>query len=233
MIILGIDTSSDKASCALASQGSLICQKTGDSSKKHAQTVMPMIVELMEEAGFKPGNIDAFSISQGPGSFTGLRIGMSVIKAMAYALGKDVICIPTLDVLANMHPETSSMVLPMVNARNDQVYTALYKWVKGRYEPVTEYMGIHISGVSKIIEGSRGDILTCGDAAWMHHQYLEEHSSVNIVKPGEGLLYPSAGTLVLMAYSFYNEGKGVPAGEAIPFYLRVSQAERLFNNENN
>ena len=221
-MILGIDTSCEMASCAIVSDNKVLTEKHVVNKKKHSETLMPMIKEMFEDSGLKSGDISLLAVSNGPGSFTGLRIGMAAAKAMAYALNKRMICIPTPDVLANMYEESPDIVVPLIDARNDQVYTALYKWQDICYEPVTEYMAIHISDLKELLNDHKGKVLLCGDAAYKHHEFL------GCEKPDEDMIYPKASACALLSEKPLYLKKSVKAEDALPFYLRVSQAERLF-----
>ncbi|MFO7636077.1 MAG: tRNA (adenosine(37)-N6)-threonylcarbamoyltransferase complex dimerization subunit type 1 TsaB [Clostridia bacterium] len=220
-MILGIDTSCEQASCAVVRDGVVLREKKRLDRKKHSETLIPLVAELLDGLGLKPGDIGLFAVSQGPGSFTGLRIGMASVKAMAYALGRRIVCVPTLDILANMHPLQDGLVLPLIDARNDQVYTALYRREGSLYRPVTEAMAIPVTGLKQMLASHGERIDTCGDAAMRHHRAL------GVDPPGEGMEYPSAGVCALLGQTYEKWGKSVSPEEALPFYLRVSQAERL------
>jgi len=164
-----------------------------------------------------------FAISGGPGSFTGLRIGMAAVKGMAYTVKKQIAVIKTLDILANSFSEGEEMVCPMIDARNNQVYTAFYQFNNGFYKPVSDYIGIKIEDLAGRLKQYK-NVRICGDASIGHYRYLTEHE-VNCTEPNNENLYPSSEVLVAMAAKGY--GDIVNPSDAIPFYLRVSQAERF------
>ncbi|MFO7612209.1 MAG: tRNA (adenosine(37)-N6)-threonylcarbamoyltransferase complex dimerization subunit type 1 TsaB [Clostridia bacterium] len=228
MIILGIDTSCAQASCAVSIEGSVFEKKSTEDKKKHSQTLMPMVGELLSEHGLKAVDIDGFAISCGPGSFTGLRIGMAAVKGLSYTLGKKVSCVNSLDILANGFAGTNGIICPMIDARNNQVYTALYRW-DGRFNiPFTEYMGIGVMELSQMLNSEKNSAIICGDASQMHHVSLSKASDAGIDNPGQDFLYPSARILVNLVLGGYPGIRTVDASEAVPFYLRVPQAERLY-----
>jgi len=227
MIILGIDTSCEQASCSVYIEGVVKERRTGIDKRKHSETLMPMVDSFLKEEGLEITDINSFAVSAGPGSFTGLRIGMAAVKGLAYAQGKKITVIKTLDVLANYFPVGSETVCPVIDARNNQVYTAVYKEEDGYYKPATDYIGIKIEELADILK-QYNKIVLCGDASLKHYEFFISNG-VNCQKPNPGFLYPSAGILVRLAAAGF--GQEVEVSEAVPFYLRVSQAERFHGSK--
>ncbi len=227
MIILGVDTSCEQASCAIYKDGEILERKSEVNKRKHSVTIISMIESLVNEFGISVKDIEKYVVSSGPGSFTGLRIGIAAIKGMAYIQDKKITMIKTLDVLANQSKNIEKIVCPVIDARNNQVYTAIYEYETGFFKPKTDYMGIRIEELANILKGKSVDFL--GDASIKHYEFFKE-TGVICNKPDEINLYPSATVLVKMA----KEGMGdvVSAHEAIPFYLRLSQAEQLHGRKN-
>lgn len=223
MIILGIDTSCEQASCAILKDGGIWERRSEPDKKKHSETLMPMVDEFLKEMGIEAAGIELFAVSGGPGSFTGLRIGMSAVKGMAYTLKKQITVIKTPDILANAFNESDETVCPLIDARNNQVYTAVYKFCNGLFEPITEYTGIKIEDLANKLKEYK-NIRLCGDASIKHYNYLSENG-VDCKEPNDEHLYPSAAVLVAMAAK--GSGITVNPSEAVPYYLRVSQAERF------
>ncbi len=223
MIILGVDTSCEQASCALYIDGVIHSVRSEEDKRKHSETLMPMVDGLLKKTGVKSDAVDLFAVSGGPGSFTGLRIGMASIKGMAYALKKNIVIIKTPDVLANHYSSGSGIVCPMIDARNNQVYTAVYEWENGFYRPITNYIGVKIEDLLQILKKYQ-NINFCGDASLKHYEFFVKNG-LGCSEPDIAYLYPSADILVKMAAS--GLGDIVNPAEAVPFYLRVSQAERF------
>lgn len=223
MIILGVDTSCEQASCAIYSEDGIQERRSVVDKRKHSETLMPMIDKFVKEIGISIRDIDLFAVSGGPGSFTGLRIGMAAIKGMAFSTDKKIAVIKTPDVLANYFTIKDNIICPVIDARNNQVYTAVYKWENGFYRPETEYMGIKIEELAVILK-KYDNVNFCGDAAIKHYKFFVENE-IGCKEPSSDMLYPSAGVLVRLAAAGF--GKIVSPAEAVPFYLRVSQAERF------
>jgi tRNA threonylcarbamoyladenosine biosynthesis protein TsaB len=231
MKILAADTSSMVAAVAVMDGTNLLGEYILNHKRTHSQKLMPMINEIMVSLELKPSDIDIYAASTGPGSFTGLRIGVTAIKSIAYAAGKPVISVPTLDALAYNFPMTEMLVCPMMDARNSQVYTAVYKWEKDKHAMVTEYMGVPISEIVQIVREKNNKVIFLGDAAPMHAEFLKkELGHFAEFAPGN-LLLQKASSVAHVAYIKANGGKTENCFDMVPFYLRKSQAERELENK--
>lgn len=127
MKLLAIDTSTDHLSVAVATEEKILGKFYGLVGRNHSRLLVPKIEALLKKCRIKPGDIDCFGVSVGPGSFTGLRIGVTTIKGLAYALNKKIVTIPTLDVIAYNAKKFHGIVCPILDARKKKVYAALYK----------------------------------------------------------------------------------------------------------
>ena len=135
MMLLAIDTTAATATAALFRNGTLIAEWEADASKKHAETILPLIDALLEENGVTIAQVDRFAVDIGPGSFTGVRIGVSLINALSFASGKPVTPVDSLFTLALSAGETERPVCAMIDARNGNAYAALYQAGKTIIEP--------------------------------------------------------------------------------------------------
>lgn len=226
MKILAVDTSSTVAAVAVTEDTRLLGEFSINHKKTHSQKLLPMIKELMSGLELGPAEIDFYAASSGPGSFTGLRIGVTTIKAMAYAVQKPVISIPTLDALAYNIPITQSLICPMMDARNNQVYTALYKWEKSSQVKLTEYMGIPITELVQLIKGKNSRVIFVGDGVEIHREFLTSELAENSEFAPENLLLQKAASVAQLAHIKAIEGLQESCFDMVPFYLRKSQAER-------
>lgn len=231
MRILAVDTSTNVASAAILEDQVIIGEYNCNRGKTHSQRLMPMVQHLMETTGLTVNDIDAFSASIGPGSFTGLRIGVTTIKAMAFAAEKPVISVHTLDALAYNLPFAENLICPMIDARNNQVFTAIYRFIGDKLERLTDYMGIPVTELADILRKIEGDIVFLGDACNMHRDYFESElgNRVKIAPPGTALA--KASSVAILAGKAYSEGKLESCYDMVPFYLRKSQAERERENQ--
>ncbi len=231
MRILAVDTSTNVASAAILEDQVIIGEYNCNRGKTHSQRLMPMVQHLMETTGLSVNDIDAFSASIGPGSFTGLRIGVTTIKAMAFAAEKPVISVHTLDALAYNLPFAENLICPMIDARNNQVFTAIYRFIGDKLERLTDYMGIPVTELADILRKMEGDTVFLGDACNMHRDYFvsELGNRVKIAPPGTALA--KASSVAILAGKAYSEGKLESCYDMVPFYLRKSQAERERENQ--
>jgi len=228
MRVLAVDTSAGVAAVAVMENGRLLGEYILNHKRTHSQKLMPLIKGLMDNLELKPADIDIYAVSSGPGSFTGLRIGVTTIKALAYAANKPVMGIPTLDALAFNVSPTDSLVCPIMDSRNNQVYTAVYKWEKNVQVNITEYMGIHVSELVQLIKGKNSRVIFTGDAVEIHRDFLKEELGEMCEFAQESLLLQRASSVALLATIRVSEGKTENCFDLVPFYLRKSQAEREY-----
>jgi tRNA threonylcarbamoyladenosine biosynthesis protein TsaB len=127
MMLLAVDTTAAIATAALFRDGSLVEERAADAGKKHAETALPLIDELLEANGVAIGEIDVFAVDIGPGSFTGVRIGVSLVNALAFATGKSIVPVNALLALYEASDEREQPVCALIDARNGNAYAALYQ----------------------------------------------------------------------------------------------------------
>ncbi len=226
MKVLAVDTSSSVAAVAVMDERELLGEFVLNHKKTHSQKLVPMLDVVMKNLELEPEDIDVYAAASGPGSFTGLRIGITTIKAMAFAANKPVVSIPSLDALAYNVPDTEALVCPMMDARNNQVYTALYKREKGRQANMTGYMGIPVQELAEIIRGKNSDVLFVGDGVLLYREYLKSELGPRCHFAPQYLLQQRASSVAQLALYKAGEGKLENCFDMVPFYLRKSQAER-------
>lgn len=229
MRILAVDTSTNVASVAILEDDIIIGKYDCNKGKTHSQQLMPMIQSLLEKVNLSAQDIDAFAASIGPGSFTGLRIGVTTIKAMAFAAGKPVISVYTLDALAYNMSMSKGLICPIIDARNNQVFTAVYRFIDGKLERLTEYLGIHINELVEVIrkmEGMNKEVVFLGDACHMHKDYFIAELGNGVSIAPINLALADASSVALLARDLFLDGKSENCFDMVPFYLRKSQAER-------
>ncbi|NMB33295.1 MAG: tRNA (adenosine(37)-N6)-threonylcarbamoyltransferase complex dimerization subunit type 1 TsaB [Clostridium sp.] len=229
MKIMALDSSAMVATVAVMEDEKLLGEYTLNYKRNHSQTLMPMIEQILTDLELVPGDIDIFAASTGPGSFTGLRIGVTSIKAMAYALGKSVIGVPTLDAMAYNMPMNKHIVCPMLDARNNQVYTALYNWNEGTQDRCTEYMGVTVENLIDIIRDTGKKVIFIGDAVQLHKEFLKSRLGDYCMFAPGSLRLQRAASVACIAYQKALEGNLESSFEMLPFYLRKSQAEREYD----
>lgn len=218
MKILAVETSGQACSCAVAEDGKVICEIYLLDSFTHSRKLMPMVEECLKKAACDVKDIDVFACTSGPGSFTGLRIGICTAKGMAEALQRPMVLAGSLEVLARAVPH--GRVISLIDARNDNVYAGLFadgvplRSMTGRYDEVLSAFG-----------AAEGDIFVGDGAVRFRERILE--AVPGAVTAGEEFAYPRAGVLAKLAYDMALEGKTVRPADAEPEYMRPSQAERM------
>lgn len=222
--LLALDTSSKAASCALMEDGVLLGEYFLNAGLTHSQTLMPMVEALLAANNTAVSDIDRFAVNVGPGSFTGLRIGVSVVKGMAMERGAPCAPISTLLSLAYNVYVSEGIILPVLDARRSQVYTALFRCYNGginRIEP-DEALSLDQLG-ERLARYARDDILVCGDGAQFVMEQLGGEIR-NLRLCPETLRLQRAGSVALAA--LLARGYTVPPEDLEPVYLRLPQAER-------
>jgi len=214
------------AAVAIMDDEKLLGEYSINNKKTHSQKLMVMIDEIMKNLDLKPSDIDVFAASIGPGSFTGLRIGVTTAKAMAYAANKPVVGVPTLDALAYNVVTSKFVICPILDARNNQVFTALYEVKDGKLERTTEYMGIPVSELVQIIRQNDKKVIFTGDAVDLHKEYFMSELGENCEFAPLGSRLQRGASVAELAIMMAKEGKLTSSFELVPFYLRKSQAER-------
>ena len=226
MKILGIDSSGLVASVAVIEDDNLLGEFTMNYKKTHSQTLLPMLDELAKMIELDLNTIDAIAVSGGPGSFTGLRIGSATAKGLGLALNKPLIHIPTVDALAYNLCGHQDMVCPLMDARRNQVYTALYKWEEDGIVRLTDHLAIDLDEHLESLKERTEKVIFLGDGAPLFKAHIVE------VLGDRALFAPSfanlqhASVLAELASKLYEEGKAEDPSTFVPMYLRKSQAER-------
>jgi tRNA threonylcarbamoyladenosine biosynthesis protein TsaB len=229
MLVLGIDSATSVATAALADTKEVIAELFYNTKKNHSQRLMPMIDSILQDTGISLEDIEGFSVSIGPGSFTGLRIGLSTIKGLAHVLQKPLVGISTLDALANNLKGSCGLICPILNARKNEVYTALYDGVTMNL--LTEYLAVSPDKIIKIIE-KKGEMVTIlGDGVEIFKDLFIDRlgEQIKFALPNNNL--PRAGQIACLGAKKLIKGQNDSLDLLKPFYIRKSEAEvRLERN---
>ena len=233
MKVLAIDCSAKSVSAAIADNGRLIAEGFLNIKLTHSETLMPIINQVLENSRLTLKDIDAFAVTAGPGSFTGIRIGISAIKGMAFADEKPVYAFSTLDSMAlafNGDLSFEKIICGLMDARRNQVYTAIYK--NGVRQ--TEDMLIPCDELKEMLKEYDCPIYFTGDGYDLAKKLID---LPGVVDTPVRLRLQSAVSVALEGIKCYNENKNIFTDtEVMPIYLRASQAERerlerIQNNE--
>ena len=226
MKILGIDSSGLVATVAIMVDGMLVGEYTIHNKKTHSQTLLPMIDEMMEMAQVDIDEVDCVAISEGPGSFTGLRIGASTAKGIAWTLGVPIVPVSSLMGLAANVLEKGKVVCPIMDARRNQVYYGIYRINDGIPEVLKEPDVAPIEEAVEEVGKFTDNPVFLGDGVPVYEDKIVEMLGEKAEFVRKSRRYQSAVSIVELAEELYDAGKYVDAGEFAPIYLRKSQAER-------
>lgn len=228
MRILAVESAAATASVAILEDGVVRGESSINNGKTHSQNLMPMLTALMDTLQLSPEDIDYYAASVGPGSFTGLRIGVSIVKGIAYAVKKPTVAVPTLDAMAMSLIDSATIICPMLDARNNQVFTAVYESKDGALVRHTDYLGIPIETLVEQLE-SYSNVIFTGDGTLLHQEALTKMKpgGCRFAKGGNHL--NSAVDVARVAQTMIENGEVTDAMSLKPFYLRKSQAERMFD----
>ncbi|MDD6483669.1 MAG: tRNA (adenosine(37)-N6)-threonylcarbamoyltransferase complex dimerization subunit type 1 TsaB [Clostridiales bacterium] len=224
MKVLAIDTSSNVASAAVVEDGRLLGEYILNHKKTHSQKIMPMIDALLCDLELDVKDIDLFAAANGPGSFTGLRIGVAAVKGLAHALNKPVVGISTLAGLAYNLPYAEHIIVPIMDARRNNVYTASYIWDEGFREiGEPEAMSIEecIDACSDFL-----DTIFVGDGVRAYGEYITSRLGTHALFAPPSAMEQRASSIAMLALEKAKKGETEDYKSLRPFYLRKSQAER-------
>jgi len=221
MLILGIDTVTEQISVALGGHEGVIARFEVARGRRHAETLTPAIEFVCAQADIGLDELALVAVDVGPGLFTGLRVGLATAKALALALRLPMIGITSLDLLAFPHRRSDRVIVPVIDARKGEVFTAMYRQVPGGLQQVAPpRVGPVDELVADLLARSQ-EVLCVGDGA---HRYRDEILDGFHCEIGDDL-HPSAATLVQLAHAQGLREEWVSAAEISPIYLRPPDAQ--------
>ena len=224
MLILGIESSAKSASAALSRDGALTAQYVQRSGLTHSRTLLPMAEALLKHAGLTLRDIDAVAVAHGPGSFTGVRIGVATAKGLCWGADKPAVGVSTLEAMAfgsGDCAEGGSVICCAMDARRGQVYNALFEMENGSPRRLTPDRAIALAELAEELRALGRPAWVMGDGAALCYDYLRGAGLEAVLAP-EAVREQSAWGVCRAA------GGKQPrsAAELLPVYLRLSQAER-------
>lgn len=221
MLILAFESSAKPASAALVKDGQLLSQYTQCSALTHSRTLLPMAEDMLKNAELRLSDVDLIAVAHGPGSFTGIRIGVSTVKGLAWAAEKPCVGVSTLEAMAWHGLAVGGYICPVMDARRSQVYNALLKIENGRPVRMTEDRPIALDELSKEVTALNAPVFLVGDGAALCFEYFTAHGVPCVMAP-DNLRWQDAWGVAMAAVD-KTPGN---ADELLPVYLRLSQAER-------
>jgi tRNA threonylcarbamoyladenosine biosynthesis protein TsaB len=223
MKVLGIDTSTSCGSVGLIDNGEIIFDYLLNIPVTHSERLLGTIDLVLKEAQCPIENLDGWAISLGPGSFTGLRIGVSTAKGLAFATGKPLAGVSTLDVLASQIPFTSQLICPIIDARKKEVYAAFYRYGEGNsLKRLSTYMAIRPEDLAKRIEEPT---IFLGNGVKTYGEFLLNALTSLVIFPPALLHLSHGSTVAKLGSELLEKGESLDISAFIPIYVRASEAE--------
>ena len=223
MLILALESSAKAASAALSRDGELLAQNYQCSGLTHSRILLPMAEDLMKNAGITINDIDAVAVSQGPGSFTGIRIGVSAVKGLCWGADKPAIGVSTLEAMAygGECASEDSIICCAMDARRNQIYNALFTFECGKLRRLCPDRAIGLDALTDDLKKYKNSIFILGDGAVLCYNHLKKQNPAVTLAPQNVRMQTAWGVCRAA------EGKEpVSAALLLPVYLRLSQAER-------
>ncbi|MBI2842294.1 MAG: tRNA (adenosine(37)-N6)-threonylcarbamoyltransferase complex dimerization subunit type 1 TsaB [Armatimonadetes bacterium] len=219
MLVVAIDTSGDISSIALATEHGLVSELNTRHKMDLLKRLMPNLDRLVSDAGRTPGDLEGVVISLGPGSFTGIRIGMASAKSIAHVLQKPIVGIPTLDVLAHgASAACPRFMIPMIHARPSEAFWAAYRCQSGVPIRLTEDRASNIEEIVREAK-KKESVIFCGDGAERNRSLLEAVFRPESILP-EQFSFPRASVLVRLGIEKILRGESEDVFSIVPTYVR-------------
>lgn len=228
MKILSLECSATPCSAAVIEDGKILASDFVNVGLTHSQILMPMAEEVIKKANISLKEIDGFAISVGPGSFTGIRIGISAIKGLAAPEKKPCAAVSTLLSMAYNYIDTDCIVCAVMDARCNQVYNAIFDIEKGKISRICEDRALLCEelkeNLKEISQNTKKCVIIVGDGTKVFSPYVKDIE--NVCEPTEDRHYQNAVSVGLACEECFKNGEVLSPEEILPVYLRLPQAER-------
>ena len=222
MKVLGIDTSTSCGSVGLIDNGEAVSDYLLNIPVTHSERLLGAIELVLREASCPIESLDGWAIAVGPGSFTGLRIGVSTVKGLAFATGKPVTGVSTLDVLASQIAPTPYLICPILDARKKEVYTAFFRYEKSLIKRQSDYQAIRPEDLVRRI---KEQTIFLGDGARTYKDFLLDSLSLLALFPSAPLHLSHGSMLAKLGSELLQRGECLDLSTFAPIYVRPSEAE--------
>ena len=224
MKILALESSAKAASCAVLADGQPLATAWQSTGLTHSRTLLPMVQDMLRSSELTLADMDAIAIAVGPGSFTGLRIGLATVKGLSWAAEKPCIGVSTLESMAHPLRHMNGIIVCAMDARRSQIYNAVFLAEDGALTRLREDRAISLAEAAADIREFDGPITIVGDGAALCHEYFTNEGIDCALAPAH--LRQQSALGVAMAAEAAGMDAAVSAQELAPVYLRLSQAER-------
>lgn len=223
MLALGIETATSMGSVALVDDGAgVLAEHSLNSKASHSERLLPSIDGLFKETGKRLDDCAVVCVSRGPGSFTGLRIGLATAKGLAYAISKPIVGVSTLEILARGLPFLSIPVCTVIDARKKELFTCIYEWHGLEFENLTREMVIKPDALIRMIERPT---LFAGDGLVNYGDFIAQELKGLAIFASRAFNFPRASVLAGIGLKRFAEDKSSEPDDILPVYIRDSEAE--------
>lgn len=223
MKVLALETATLAGSIAIVDDVEGLIGEVKVSVKiAHSERLLPSIEWLLKASGIPIKEIDVFAVSIGPGSFTGLRIGLSTVKGFAFATGRPVVPVRTLDAFARTMPFCRHLICPMLDARKNEVYAAFYRWDDDVCTKVLPEVSIK---PDELLKDTEGPVVFMGEGARIYKNVISGILEARAIFAPPAQMSPSASTVAEIAIEMVKQGVAVDPVSLTPYYIRKSEAE--------
>ncbi len=222
MIVLAADTSTPFLSVALCEDDRVLAEYNQPADRRHAELILGVVDDLLRRSGLELNDVDLLAVSRGPGSFTGLRVGISTWKGLASGAALPLIGVSTLDALARRCAEPPKLLCVLLDAKMQEVYGATYELRDGKlYKTQDDSVG----PVAEFVDADAGPTVYMGDGALLYEDIIRRaHPNAVLLSEKESM--PRAWAVAAVGLERFRQGDPSTASEVVPVYLRQSQAER-------
>lgn len=218
---LAIETSGRVGSVALAEDGGVLAEAQFPHGLKHAAEIIPTIDRLCRERGWSPSDVGHVYVSAGPGSFTGLRIGITLAKTLAFALGVRLVAVPSVRVLAENAPTEARHAIIVLDAKRDQIFTARFERTDGGW---TEREPAHLDSLASMLARSPRPVHLIGEGIPYHEKFIPQDDAGIIVTAAEAWRARAA-AVAQIGHELAHRGEFADAYRLTPIYIRPPEAE--------
>ena len=230
MKVLGIDTSSNATSIAVIEDNKLICEYTINTKTTHSQKLMPMIENMLKISEINVNDMDMISICQGPGSFTGLRIGMATAKALSHVNNLPIVGVNSLELLAGNMDLSDKKICSILDAQRTQVNMGQYKFENNKLVEIKSVDVVEIDELLEELKSSNEEWILVGEAVYKYEDKIKEIENICVPAPSHNV--NKASSLCTIAMNKYNQNIDVYDCYTInPVYIRKSQAEVQYDEK--
>ncbi|NMB28244.1 MAG: tRNA (adenosine(37)-N6)-threonylcarbamoyltransferase complex dimerization subunit type 1 TsaB [Tissierellia bacterium] len=225
MKVLAVDTSTMVSTCAVLDDEKILGEYSLNQEVTHSENLVPMIKEMLDNLGLKASDIDLYGVATGPGSFTGLRIGIATVKSLAHVFDKPIVGVSTLEGLAFNLPY-KGIIVPMIDARRNRVYTGIYRWENGNIISIIEPTIMEIDALLEYLNKNYNNIMVNGNGATLYKDKIMSTLGEKVKLAPVGLNGCRAASICELSLLKWKEGKVNDYYTLVPNYLRESQAQR-------